>query len=223
MGARDAHRRVRPALAALPHAARPGARAGLHAGPRAARAHTGRAERRRSCCDILRHACGRYGTHAGLPAGDGRIACASSGIRDREIERLVKLARPGAEPAASEPLRRLLRRAAARLRTASRSASVSTSISTPGSSTSTAQRRVARHQAARALVARRPAQLGIQLGREAHRVAAPALVLRKHHRMVLELRAPPPAASRAAPAACRRAAPASRRRPGRALTPAAIE
>lgn len=76
---------------------------------------------------ILRHARGRCGTTLDYLAA---TACAlrEHGVRDREIERLMRLAaRAGLlqEPTA--------------LRTASRSATVSTSTSTPGSSTSQAQ------------------------------------------------------------------------------------
>ncbi len=73
---------------------------------------------------ILRHASGRYGSTLDYLAQTA-AALRQRGLRDREIERLMRLA-------AQHGLQ------ASVARTASRSASVSTSMSTPGSSTSAA-------------------------------------------------------------------------------------
>ena len=56
----------------------------------------------------------------------------------------------------------------------------------PGSSSSTAKRRIARDDAARAFVAAQRSELRVELGREADRVAAPAAVLRVGDGMVVE-------------------------------------
>ena len=89
--ARDAHRGVRPALPALPHPARRSARAGLHAEP-------AKPELRRrrwpstSCCTSSSTHAGRFGTTLDylLETAD---ALRRRGLRDREIERMVELAR----------------------------------------------------------------------------------------------------------------------------------
>ncbi len=82
---------------------------------------------------ILRHARGRFGTTLDYLRHTAH-ALRAHGVRDREIERLMRLAaRHGlleADPAADQ---------APCVRTASRSSTVSTSTSTPGSSTSAAQ------------------------------------------------------------------------------------
>ena len=85
-----------------------------------------------------------------------------------------------------------------------------------------AERRIARDQAARAFVAAERDQLGVQLGREADRMAALAAVLRVDHRVVVERRATATSVAGCTsgmspgrisqPAAC-----------GRARTPALIE
>ena len=88
---------------------------------------------------ILREARGRYGTTLDYLADTAR-ALRERGVRDREIERLMRLAvraglvapDPAPGPARAQPTAR--HRGA---RSESRSASVSTSTSTPGSSTAT--------------------------------------------------------------------------------------
>ena len=78
---------------------------------------------------ILRHARGRYGSTLDYVARTAR-ALREHGVRDREIERLMRLAaHHGLVGPAQDPAPR----------TASRSATVSTSTSTPGSSSSQAQ------------------------------------------------------------------------------------
>jgi cation transport protein ChaC len=100
---------------------------------------------------ILRHAKGRYGTTLDYLAGTAH-ALRQRGVRDREIERLMRLAAQhgllaaaaapaaGAADSAVQPLSRTEAAAGpapSAARSASRSASVSMPISTPGSSTST--------------------------------------------------------------------------------------
>ena len=72
-----------------------------------------------------------------------------------------------------------------------------------------ADRRIARDEAARAFVAAEHHQFGVQLGRKTHRMAAPALVLRIGHRVLLQRGGHGQQRGRAAPSACRRAAAAS--------------
>lgn len=80
---------------------------------------------------ILRHARGRYGTTLDYMCNTAH-ALRAHGVRDREIERLMRLA-------AHHGLIEASAAQAPCARTASRSSTVSTSTSTPGSSTSVAQ------------------------------------------------------------------------------------
>jgi cation transport protein ChaC len=89
---------------------------------------------------ILRHARGRYGSTLDYLAGTAH-ALRQRGVRDREIERLMRLAArhgllSGSAPG-QPPSPDAAEASACAARTLSRSASVSTPISTPASSTST--------------------------------------------------------------------------------------
>jgi cation transport protein ChaC len=77
---------------------------------------------------VLRHARGKYGTTLEYLAQTAH-ALRSHGVRDREVERTMRLAARHGLLALQPPL----------TRTASRSSAVSTSTSTPGSSTSAAK------------------------------------------------------------------------------------
>lgn len=90
--------------------------------------------------DILRHACGRFGTTLDYLVQTWE-ALRERGIRDREIERLMALARAAglcqSAPSPTPSVSRDTESGGTKARAASRSDSVSTSKSTPGSSTST--------------------------------------------------------------------------------------
>ena len=180
--------------------------------------------------DILRHACGRYGTTLDYLV-EPRAACADRGIRDREIERLVALAaRHGlrlkrTRGGCASPVRRAgcapcCACAGAHARPGPRSrvhvdqhAGV---VDLDG------LRRVARDQAARAFVAGERDQFGVQLGGEAHRVAAPAAVLRIGHRWCCE-RAGHRQQRRGCTSGMSAGSTSQPGASGRAATPAAIE
>jgi cation transport protein ChaC len=87
VGARDAHRRVRPALAALPDAAGRGAGAGLHAQPAQRSLPAAPARRGRCCTSCATPAAAMAARWTTWPKPPRR--CTSTGVRDREIERLM--------------------------------------------------------------------------------------------------------------------------------------